>query len=214
MQRDELRQLLDRCADPAFALTTDGVIQMWNPAAARLTGFAADQASHQSFTALLDARGPLGNPLDTAYCPRAIRDGGVPSFDLQVRAHDGRAVWLNVSILAFAALRSSPALVVHIAHDITPSRRRRETYERLVEAARDIVQFADEEQHLVPVSPLTVQEQRVLRAFAEGLGPEQVAHALGISMQTLRNHLHHVNRKLGTHNRLEAVTHAQHHRLI
>jgi DNA-binding CsgD family transcriptional regulator len=30
----------------------------------------------------------------------------------------------------------------------------------------------------------------------------------------VRNHLHHVNQKLGTHNRLEAVTHAQRRRFI
>lgn len=32
--------------------------------------------------------------------------------------------------------------------------------------------------------------------------------------QTLRNHLHHINRKLHTHTRLEAVTHAQRRGLI
>jgi DNA-binding CsgD family transcriptional regulator len=41
-----------------------------------------------------------------------------------------------------------------------------------------------------------------------------VATALGISAQTLRNHLRHVNQKLGTHNRLEAVIHAAHRGLI
>ena len=33
-----------------------------------------------------------------------------------------------------------------------------------------------------------------------------IARTLGITAQTLRNHLHHINRKLRTHNRLEAVT--------
>jgi DNA-binding CsgD family transcriptional regulator len=37
---------------------------------------------------------------------------------------------------------------------------------------------------------------------------------MGISSQTLRNHLYHVNRKLGTHNRLEAVVHAVRRGLI
>ncbi|MGH9605162.1 MAG: LuxR C-terminal-related transcriptional regulator [Terracidiphilus sp.] len=41
-----------------------------------------------------------------------------------------------------------------------------------------------------------------------------MAKALKISPQTLRNHLHHINRKLRTHNRLEAVTHAQQRHLI
>jgi DNA-binding CsgD family transcriptional regulator len=54
----------------------------------------------------------------------------------------------------------------------------------------------------------------VLRAFESGQTPAQVSRALRISAQTLRNHLHHINQKLGTHNRLEAVMHAVRRRLI
>ncbi|MBK5188812.1 MAG: response regulator transcription factor [Gemmatimonadaceae bacterium] len=60
----------------------------------------------------------------------------------------------------------------------------------------------------------TEQEERVLHLFAAGHTPGQVTRSLGISTQTLRNHLHHVNQKLGTHNRLEAVIHAVRRRLI
>jgi len=214
MQRDRLYRLLQRTPDPAFALTTLGEIWGWNPAAERLTGIPAEEALHQPFVTLLQPCGPLGEPVDVSYCERAIRDGGVPSFDMQLRARDGQHVWLNVSVLVFEALRTSPAVVLHLGHDITASRRLRAAYEHMVQAARDIVQLAEEEPHLAPVSPLTDQEQRILRAFAEGHGPAQVARSLDISMQTLRNHLHHVNQKLGTHNRLEAVTHAQRRHFI
>lgn len=206
--------MLQRTPGPAFALTARGDVWAWNPAMEALTGISAADAVGQEFTALLDPHGPLGMALDADYSERAVRDGGVPSFDLRVRTHSGRPLWLNVSVLVFDALRASPALVVHLAHDITASRRRREVYERLVQAARDIVQLTGDEPHLLPVSPLTEQEQRILRGFAEGRSPGQVARSLGISTQTLRNHLHHVNQKLGTHNRLAAVTHAQRRRLI
>ena len=212
--RDGLQSLLQRTPDPAFALTARGEIRVWNAAVAALTGFPAADALHQSFATLLDPHGPLGRSVDASYCERAVHDGGAASFDMAVRARNGQRVWLNVSVLVLDATRASPALVVHLAHDISASRRRREIYERLMQAARDIVQLANEEPHLVPVSPLTEQEQRILHAFAEGLAPAQVAHSLGISVQTLRNHLHHVNQKLGTRNRLEAVTHALRRRLI
>ena len=114
----------------------------------------------------------------------------------------------------FEPLRNSDALVVHVAHDITESRQRRVSYERLRETAREITQLVDEERHLVPVPVLTQQEQRVLLAFAQGRTPAQVATQLDISPQTLRNHLYHVNQKLGTHNRLEAVVHAVRRGLI
>jgi DNA-binding CsgD family transcriptional regulator len=65
-----------------------------------------------------------------------------------------------------------------------------------------------------PVSSLSEQEQSVLHLFSEGKNSQEIARALGISLQTLRNHLHHVNDKLGTHNRLQAVMHAIHRKLI
>ena len=65
-----------------------------------------------------------------------------------------------------------------------------------------------------PVEALSDQERRILTLFAEGGNPAGIARTLRISPQTLRNHLHHINRKLRTHNRLEAVTHAQRRGLI
>lgn len=214
MQRDRLRSLLASCRDPAFALTSRGEIWEWNREIETLLGFSRADAIGQPFDRLVRASGPLDKPVDGEYCVRAIHDGGVPSFDMKVRADDGRLVWLNVSVLVFEELRASAAVVVHLAHDITASRQRREVYSRLIDTAREVIELADDERHLVPVSPLTEQEQRVLHAFAEGQSPAQVARSLEISAQTLRNHLHHVNQKLGTHNRLEAVIHAVRRRLI
>ena len=208
MQRDRLSRLVQRTMDPAFALTARAEIWAWNPAAEAITGFVQSEALHHSFPQLTKAHGPLGKPVDAEYCERATRDGGVPSFDLELTTASGSAIWLNVSVLVFEALRFSPALIVHLAHDITASRLRGALYERLRETAREITRLADEEHHLVPVSVLTQQEQRLLSLFAQGKTPVQVARELEISSQTLRNHLYHVNQKLGTHNRLEAVIHA------
>ena len=214
MQRDRLRQLLERTMDPAFALTARAEIWAWNPAAEGATGFLAAEALGQSFPALTDARGPLGKLLDAEYCERVIRDGGASSFDIELKTASGASIWLNVSVLVFEPLRSGPALVVHLAHDITASRLRRALYDRLRETAREITELADEEPHLVPVAVLTPQEQRLLSLFAQGKTPAHVARELDISSQTLRNHLYHVNQKLGTHNRLEAVIHAVRRGLI
>jgi PAS domain S-box-containing protein len=214
MQRDRLRLLLQRCRSAAFALTARAEIWEWNAESEALLGYSATEAVGKPFVQLVRPRDPLGKPIDSEYCERAIRDGGVPSFDMRVRARDGTRYWLNVTVLVFEQFHSSQALVVHIAHDITASRHHRAVFGRLIEAAREIIELADDEHHLVPVSPLTEQEQRVLRAFESGQTPAQVLRALHISAQTLRNHLHHINQKLGTHNRLEAVMHAVRRRLI
>jgi DNA-binding CsgD family transcriptional regulator len=51
------------------------------------------------------------------------------------------------------------------------------------------------------------------RLFADGKNSAEIARTLGISLQTLRNHLHHINEKLGTHRRLHTVMHAMRRKL-
>jgi DNA-binding CsgD family transcriptional regulator len=84
----------------------------------------------------------------------------------------------------------------------------------MIEGARQLVSLAEHASSYAPVTPLSDQERRILTLFAEGSDPATIARTLSISSQTLRNHLHHINRKLRTHNRLEAVTHAQRRGLL
>lgn len=214
MQRDRLRNLLDRCADAAFVLTSNGEIWGWNRAAGALFGYTSAEALHQQFADLLDPRGALGKLVDEEYCQRAVREGRVPSFDIRVKTRAGLRIWVNVAVLVFEALPTSPPVIVHLAHDITPAKRREELGRRFAEAARRVVAMTDDARQLIPVTPLSEQEQRVLRSFVEGASPAEIARALSISAQTLRNHLHHINEKLGTHNRLEAVMHAIRRKLL
>ncbi len=67
---------------------------------------------------------------------------------------------------------------------------------------------------VAPVSALSEQEKQILRLFAEGKDSDEVVRALDICLQTLRNHLHRINQKLWTHNRLEAVMNAIQRKLI
>jgi PAS domain S-box-containing protein len=214
MQCDEIRRLLQHSRDAGFALNARGEVWAWNATAEALTGFPAADMLEQPLAAKLGAHGSLGKPLDAEYCECAIRDGGVPNFDVEFRSALGKARWLNVSVLVFEARRNNPALVVHLAHEITATRRQHARYEQIIAAARQIIDSAKEEYHFLPVSPLTERERAILRLLGEGRAAGQVATALGISAQTLRNHLRHVNQKLGTHNRLEAVIHAAHRGLI
>jgi DNA-binding CsgD family transcriptional regulator len=70
--------------------------------------------------------------------------------------------------------------------------------------SNEFVEISDDSLRPAPVNPLSEQEHRVLRRFADGKSPVDIARELEISAQTLRNHLRHINQKLGTHNRLEA----------
>src|SRR5438094_126067 len=93
-------------------------------------------------------------------------------------------------------------------------RRNEERFYHMLEVARQLVSLAGDASHHAPVEPLSEQERRILKLFAEGRNSATIARKLSISAQTLRNHLHHINHKLRTHTRLEAVTHAQQRGLL
>ncbi len=55
---------------------------------------------------------------------------------------------------------------------------------------------------------LTEREQAVLRGLVQGRAYKQVAHELGISLDTVRSHIRNVYRKLQVHSVAEAVSRA------
>jgi two-component system response regulator DesR len=57
----------------------------------------------------------------------------------------------------------------------------------------------------VPDSPLSPREAEVLRRFAAGAGPAEIAAALFLSYGTVRNYLASAVTKLGARNRVDAV---------
>jgi DNA-binding NarL/FixJ family response regulator len=54
--------------------------------------------------------------------------------------------------------------------------------------------------------PLTRRETEVLHHAAAGLQNKEVAQTLGLSVATVRNHIHNILEKLGVHSKLEAVS--------
>ena len=219
MLETELFALLEHTAGAAFTVTADGEIRSWNRAAERLFGHSAASAIGRNIDDLLQARDALGTDALSGGLEAATRrwdgdDGGIPNFDLEVRTRGGERVWVNVSTIVFDNRRTGARLFVRLTRDMTRRRRREHLVADLTDLARQLVSLSDDEPQLAPVDDLSDQERRILTLFASGKSSAAVSRELRISPQTLRNHLHHINRKLRTHTRLEAVTHAQRRGLI
>jgi PAS domain S-box-containing protein len=219
MLETELFALLEQTADGAYTVTADGEICSWNAAAERLFGYAAAEVLRRNIDEVLEASDDLGTPALAGGLEAATRrwngtSDGIAAFDLEVRVRSGDRIWVNVSTIVFDNERTGRRLFVRLAHDVTQRRHKEELLNRLTEVAGQIVALANDTTEHAPVEPLSEQERRILKLFAEGNNSATIARRLRISAQTLRNHLHHVNRKLRTHNRLEAVTHAQRRGLI
>ena len=54
-------------------------------------------------------------------------------------------------------------------------------------------------------SPITARERQVLQGVREGKSNQQISEVLGISPLTVKNHIQKILRKLGAHNRAQAV---------
>lgn len=219
MLETELFALLEQTADAAYTVSEDGEICSWNAAAERLFGYPASEVLRRNIDEVFEARDDLGTQALAGGAEAATRrwdgtSGGIAAFDLEVRDRSGNRIWVNVSTIVFDNKRTGRRLFVRLAHDITQRRHKEELLNRLTEVAQKIVTLTNDASEYAPVEPLSEQERRILKLFAEGKNPASIARTLRISAQTLRNHLHHINRKLRTHNRLEAVTHAQRRGLI
>ena len=217
MLETELFDFLEHTADAAYTVTEQGEIRSWNRAAERLFGYPASEVLGRHIEQVFDAFDSLGTePL--VGDETAVRDPEtnrrIPHFDLDVRTRSGARLWINVSTIVFDNPRTGRRLVVRLARDITQRRLDSALLSRMLDVARQAVALPDAVSDQAPVETLTSHERQILVLFGEGNSSASIARTLGISAQTLRNHLHHINRKLRTRNRLEAVTHAQRRGLI
>jgi PAS domain S-box-containing protein len=219
MLETELFAFLEQTADAAYTVTEQGEVCSWNRAAERLFGYPSSEVLGRHIEEVFDAFDSLGTEPLVGGAESAVRDqeaGGrrIPQFDLDVRTRSGARLWVNISTIVFDNRRTGRRLLVRLARDITQRRQNAALLKRMLEVARQVVALPEDLSQQEPVEALTPHEHQILKLFAEGNNSASIARKLSISAQTLRNHLHHINRKLHTRSRLEAVTHAQRRGLI
>ncbi len=217
MLEAELFAFLDNTADAVFAVREAGEICFWNHAAEALFGHPAEEVLGKTCSDVLHGIGALGTDVCHEGCA-ALRCAKpaihLPNFDLNVIIRSEERIWINLSSISFLNRRTGKSLLVHLVRDISAQKKREEMFGRMVAISKEIADLDGTIGGAAPVAPLSSQELEILKMFAVGATAPKIAKALGISPQTLRNHLHHINQKLRTHNRLEAVMHALQRRLI
>ncbi len=189
-------------ADGAFALTGDGRITRWNLAAARITGYEADEVLSRRCCDVFVGRDAKGDRFCSASCRLLgqIRNGEpVETFDLQTTSKAGRPIWLNMSTVVLPVADAKVPLVIRTFRDIT--------------AVKDVLalirhRLAGTPAKDDPIGRLTRREVEVLRLMASGATNRALAQRLHVSPATIRNHTHNIFEKLGVPNRLAAATYA------
>jgi len=217
MLEAELFSFLGNTADAVFVIRDSGEICFWNHSAETLFGFPSEEVLGKTCSAVLHGIGALGTEVcheRSAAFQCARKETHIPNFDLNVTTRSGARIWINVSSVLFPNQRTGHSFLVHLARDISSQKQREQRFNQVVAISREISASGDAVTGVAPVAPLSVRELDILRMFAAGSTASRIAKTLRISPQTLRNHLHHINQKLRTHNRLEAVMHAIQRRLI
>ncbi len=217
MLESELFALLETTGDAAFCVTEESEICYWNKAAERLFGYSQKDVHEKLCHDVLHGHGPLGAAVCVGDCSVqkcAAREVGIPDFDMQVMTRSGTPLWVNVSTIVYRNPRTQRRIIVHLARDVTEQKRKEVLAQNVIDVSRQLVETAEPSSRLDPVLPLSEQERRILQLFAQAKSTNTVARELGITQPTLRNHLHNINEKLRTHNRLEAVMQAMHRGLI
>jgi len=217
MLEAELFAFLERASDGVFAVRETGEICFWNHAAQDIFGYSAEEVLGKTCSGLLHGVGALGTQVCLDRCVElqsTLKPKAMPNFDLNVTTRGGERRWVNISTVPYLNRRTQKTLIVHLARDISDQKKREEVFRKLIAVSHEVTSLETTTNGAAPVTPLSSHELEILRMFAAGSDGPRIAKALGISPQTLRNHLHHINKKLRTHNRLEAVTHAVQRRLI
>lgn len=213
----DVYKLLEGTADAAFVVTFEGEVCFWNSAAERLFGYRPADVLDKTCHSVLEGVDALGTRACMGECSVqqcAAHGGPIPAFDLQVKTRSGGRIWVSISTILFEDSRLHRRLVVHLARDIGKHKQLEQRFAEMVDVSKEVISVAGNHSCLAPVESLSGREQRILKLFADANNSSQVAKKLGITLPTLRNHLHAINQKLRTHNRLEAVLHAMRRGLI
>jgi PAS domain S-box-containing protein len=129
----ELLSLLEHTADAAYTVTGEGGICSWNAAAERLFGYPATEVLGRNIDEVLEAHDVLGTDALAYGVDAATRhwdqtSGGIPSFDLEVRARGGDRLWINVSTIVYDNPRTRRRLYIRLARNIDQRRHKEELH--------------------------------------------------------------------------------------
>ena len=211
-----LAELLHHTVDGVFAIDAKQRITFWNHGCTQLFGVSAEQAIGRPCDEVVKGEGPPGHPICVRRCPVARLGKGEKApktFAFLVRDGDGKDLRLSVSMVLVPAGPKDSWTCVHLLHREAavnvlgamdhPRQQRRRTRGAGDPRRGGAAAFA-----------LTAREQEVLELLAEGLATPKIAELLSIQLVTVRNHIQHIQEKLGVHSQAETVAYAYRHDLV
>lgn len=211
--------LLFRTADGVFAVDAKQRTVLWNSGCAQLFGVPSSAALGRPCNEIVRGQDPGGQPLCNGQCcvVRLLHGEGVPPKGFPLRARDsaGKTLALSVNLVLVPSQRMQSWICVHLLYRGDAP----DVLETLGDTLKRPLPGPPADAHSLPLaalalSSLTERERQILQLLAEGLATPMIAQRLRIHLATARNHLQHIQAKLGVHSQAEAVAYAYRHNLV
>ncbi|HTZ06642.1 MAG TPA: LuxR C-terminal-related transcriptional regulator [Gaiellaceae bacterium] len=180
----QLPPALEEISVPCYVIDATGHIRWLNDAAKELVG----DATGKMFTSVLD---PHELPRAKSLFQRNLHGKGHRDFAVDLLNVDGEEQCVEISSVPLRSKHRAIGMFGVV-------RPRSDAPERPPKVD----------------GRLTPRQREILRLLADGRSTEQIAAALHISRETVRNHVRHISKRLGTKSRLQAVAVARRDEII
>lgn len=217
MHAKELKAFLQGTSEAAFVVDEWGSICGCNEPVQSLLGFSAAELLGAHCADRLQGRSEVDSKVCCERCcviQSAQSFGRVSSFEMEIRTRTGGWCWVDLSIMVWRDPSTRKLFLFHLLRDITRQRQSEYFATQLLQAVNQLSILPRVTKCPPSGAPLTSQECKILQMLAKGKEPDAIVRDLKISERTFRNHLHNINQKLHTHNRLEAVMYVTRRGLI
>ncbi|HEX7588919.1 MAG TPA: PAS domain S-box protein, partial [Anaerolineae bacterium] len=150
-----LAAIVDSSEDAILSKTVDGVILSWNPGAARLYGYSADEVIGKSAAMLYPP-----DRLDEFHGIIAhLKQGeSAPVHDTERISKDGRRIYVSASVSPIKNAAGKVIAASSITRDITQRKRAEETQQFLAKAGSVLASSLDYGETLKSIAKLAVPE--------------------------------------------------------
>ena len=220
MRPEEIKRMVASTSDAAFAINSEGAVTAWNAAAETLFETPATEALGRSCGELVQGTDECGTVCSQKCIVRQAVQNRHPisNFDLLMKTATGRE-WCNVSVLVAENGASMNPQAIHIIRPVDLRKRleilvRDFVVNNTSVPAENAVALITTTRAAAKEAELSNREIEILRLLSKGNTTSGIAEQLHISRTTVNNHVQHILRKLGAHNRLEAIRRAEHGGLI
>ena len=204
--RDKGLEFLQQSPIGADAVNLAQTIRLWNRSAERITGHKAqDVIGRHCYEVMQNCPADENDPWCRDGCPslQAIRANRMPSvYEVSMLCASGQRKTVSLTPMVVPEPLTPETMLIHLFQDSEYG----ELLEQEAKAVEQTLTVTVTDQRTA--EPLTVRELEMLRLFALGMTPRQIATELHISYHTVRNHTSRLRRKLEATNSLRMVRNA------